>query len=38
MVFKDVMKSGDGTEFIVDSIELDVPIPAHMFSKAALRK
>jgi outer membrane lipoprotein-sorting protein len=38
MIFKDVMKSGEGTEFIVDSIELDVSISPYIFSKAALRK
>jgi len=38
MVFKDVLKSGEGTEFIIDSIEFDVEIPEYIFSKAALRK
>lgn len=38
MVFKDVLKSGAGTEFIIDSIEFDVEIPEYIFSKAALRK
>ncbi|MFA5857852.1 MAG: outer membrane lipoprotein-sorting protein [Elusimicrobiota bacterium] len=38
MVFKDALKRGDGTEFIIKSIEFDVEIPAHVFSKASLRR
>ena len=38
MVFKDVLKKGEGTEFIIDSIEFDVEIPGYIFSKASLRK
>jgi len=38
IVFKDELKSGDGTEFIVDSIEFDVAIPDYIFSKASLRR
>jgi outer membrane lipoprotein-sorting protein len=38
MIFKDMLKSGDGTEFIVDSIQFDQEIPEYIFSKAALRK
>jgi outer membrane lipoprotein-sorting protein len=38
VVFKDVLKKGDGTEFIIDSIEFDVTIPDHVFTKASLRK
>jgi len=37
-VFKDALKSGEGTEFIVESIEFDASIPAYIFSKASLRK
>lgn len=37
-VFKDVLKKGKGTEFIIESIEFDVKIPEIRFSKAALRK
>ncbi len=37
-VFKDVLKKGDGTEFILNSIEFNADIPAYIFSKAALRK
>jgi len=38
MIFKDVLKTGDGTEFVMESIEFNVPIPEHLFSKAALRR
>ena len=38
MVFKDVLKIGKGTEFVMESIEFNVPIPEHLFSKAALRR
>ena len=37
MVFKDVLKKGEGTEFIVDEIVFDTDIPEHLFTKAALR-
>jgi hypothetical protein len=37
-VFKDALKSGEGTEFIVESIEFDASIPEYVFSKASLRK
>lgn len=38
MIFKDMLKEGQGTEFIVISIQFDQPIPETLFSKAALRK
>lgn len=38
MNYKDMLKKGAGTELIVDSIEFDVEIPEHIFSKAALRR
>ena len=38
MYFKDVMAKGQGTRYLIDSIELDVDIPDHLFSKAALRQ
>jgi outer membrane lipoprotein-sorting protein len=38
IVFKDMLKSGKGTEFIIESIQFDQEIPEHLFSKAALRK
>jgi len=36
--FKDALKSGGGTRFVIDTIEFDVVIPEHMFTKAVLRK
>ena len=38
MVFKDMLRAGKGTEFVVESIEFDAAIPEHMLSKAALRR
>lgn len=38
VVFKDVLKSGEGTEFILKSIEFGVDIPEYIFTKASLRK
>lgn len=38
MVFKDVLKTGKGTEFIVVEIEFNSPIPDHVLSKSALRR
>jgi len=38
MWFKDMLKTGQGTEFIVQSIEFDQPIPDYLFSKASLKK
>jgi len=35
--FKDMLKSGDGTYFIIDEIEFEIDIPAYRFTKAALR-
>ncbi len=37
MVFKDMLKKGEGTEFIIVSIEFDTNIPEHLLTKAALR-
>jgi len=37
-IFKDMLKNGKGTEFIVESIRFDVPIPSYIFSKASLRR
>ncbi|MEE4310982.1 MAG: outer membrane lipoprotein-sorting protein [candidate division KSB1 bacterium] len=36
--FKDVLKRGKGTEFILDTMEFNADIPGYIFSKAALRK
>ncbi|MBI1923121.1 outer membrane lipoprotein-sorting protein [Candidatus Poribacteria bacterium] len=37
-LFKDVLKGGEGTELILDSIEFDADIPDYLFSKASLRR
>ncbi len=38
MKFKDVLQKGGGTEYIIDTIDLNVVLPASMFTKAALRR
>lgn len=38
MIFKDVLKQGDGTQFFIESIQFNAEIPDHVFSKASLRK
>jgi len=38
VAFKDALKSGSGTEFKLDSVRFNVPIPDYIFSKAALKK
>ncbi|HTW91614.1 MAG TPA: outer membrane lipoprotein-sorting protein [bacterium] len=38
ITFKDALKTGAGTEFVVDSIQFNVPIPDYIFSKASLKK
>ncbi|MDD4526440.1 MAG: outer membrane lipoprotein-sorting protein [Candidatus Margulisbacteria bacterium] len=38
MTYKDMLKTGKGTEFVVDSIKFDQSIPAHTFTKANLRR
>lgn len=38
MTYKDMLKSGDGTDFIVDKIAFDQDIPEYIFTKAALKK
>ena len=37
-VYRDALSQGDGTEFIVESIEFNVDIPEYIFSRAALRR
>jgi len=37
ITFKDMLKQGAGTEFIVDEIRFDVEIPDYILSKASLR-
>ena len=38
IVFKDMLKQGDGTEYKITSIKFNQNIPEHIFSKASLRK
>lgn len=38
IVFKDMLKEGEGTEFIIVEIQFNVPIPDYVFSKASLKK
>ena len=38
VVFKDALKAGAGTEFIIRSIEFEAAIPEFLFTKASLRK
>jgi len=38
IIFKDALKRGQGTEFILESIEFDAEIPEYVFTKASLRK
>ncbi|MGK0356946.1 MAG: hypothetical protein ACJATY_002598, partial [Spirosomataceae bacterium] len=35
---KDVLKAGNGTDFIMESIQLNSVIPDYIFSKAVLKK
>jgi len=37
MTFKDMLKKGDGTEFIIVEVEFDKEIPEHIFTKASLK-
>jgi len=36
--YKDMLKNGKGTDFIVDKMQLDVKIEEYLFTKAALKK
>lgn len=38
IIFKDMLKSGEGTEFIIDEVIFDTEIPDYIFSKASLKK
>jgi outer membrane lipoprotein-sorting protein len=37
-LYKDVLKQGEGTQLMVDSIEFNKDLPPHIFSKASLRR
>lgn len=38
IVYKDMLKNGDGTEFIITSVMFDQQIPDYIFTKAALKQ
>jgi outer membrane lipoprotein-sorting protein len=38
MNYKDVLKEGGGTDWIIATIAFDAAIPAHLFSKASLKQ
>ena len=38
MTFKDMLQKGEGTEFTIESIDFEVEVPDHIFTRAALRK
>lgn len=38
MVFKDMLTSGDGTVFILESVDFNAEIPDYIFTKAVLRR
>jgi len=38
IIFKDMLKKGGGTEFVIEEIEFNAPIPPHVFSKAGLKR
>jgi len=38
VLYKDVLKDGEGTEFFQDNVTLDAAIPDYLLSKAALRR
>ncbi len=38
MNYKDVLKDGSGTDWIITSIQFDQPIPDYIFSKASLKQ
>jgi outer membrane lipoprotein-sorting protein len=38
IVFKDMLKTGEGTEFILEEVQFNAEIPDHVFTKASLRR
>ncbi len=38
IVFKDMLKTGEGTEFLLDEVQFNADIPDYIFSKASLRR
>jgi len=37
VIFRDALKGGEGTEFVVKAMEFNAAIPDHLFTKASLR-
>ena len=37
-LYRDVLKDGEGTEFVITSVDFDAAVPDYLFSKAALRR
>jgi outer membrane lipoprotein-sorting protein len=38
IVFKDMLKTGEGTEFILEDVQFNADIPDYIFTKASLRR
>jgi len=38
IIYKDMLKQGEGTEFIMTSVKFNQPIPDYMFTKAVLKQ
>jgi hypothetical protein len=38
VLYKDLLKEGQGTEFFIDTIVIHTAIPDYLFSKTALKK
>ena len=38
IIFKDMLKDGEGTEFVIQKIEFNIEIPDYIFSKASLKQ
>jgi outer membrane lipoprotein-sorting protein len=38
MVFKDELSRGNGTEYLIDSVDLETEVPEYLLTKASLRK
>ena len=38
MIYKDVLKDGEGTEWLINKIQFDITIPEHIFNKASLKQ
>ncbi len=36
-IFKDILKAGEGTEFVIEALEFDAKIPEHIFTRASLK-